>query len=71
MDLVDRLECAGNLLGFLTDGAQERIVRILTKIFEEQGMKRGIEECASTMRSLADQAYETRKKSNKQIQRDA
>ena len=60
MDLIDKLRCADNLLGFLDENAQERVVRVLTKIFEEKGTKRGIEECAVTMRSLANQLYETR-----------
>ena len=65
MDLIDRLRCADNLLGFLTEDSQERIVRVLTKIFEEKGTKRGIEECAVTMRSLADQVYKARQDGNR------
>ena len=61
MDLVKRLECASGLIGFLTDNSQERIVKVLTKIFEEKGTKIGIDECAATMRSLAKQIYDARK----------
>ena len=61
MDFIDKIHTSGSITGFLTEDSQERVVRVLTKIFKEKGTKRGIEECAVTMRSLADQVYRARK----------
>ena len=69
MDLIERLECAGNLIGFLQEDSQAIIVRALTKLFNKIGKKRFVEECAVAIRRLANQVYEA-KKLNKSTQAD-
>ena len=61
LSLEDRLGLGGDLVGFLDDNAQKRITKILKKMVKEKGINRTIEECAVTMRSLANEIYKARK----------